>query len=189
VSALKSKVIFLDRDGVLNKIVVHQELGTIDSPMNVGEVELLPKVPEALLLLSQKGFELVITTNQPAAAKGKTTLANLNQVHAKIVELCEKGGARITTSKLCLHRAEDNCNCRKPQPGMLLEYLQDHPHLQKSQSWIIGDSATDVQAGVAAGVQTAFMGPQKCDACKVLSDLQLKPGMWVSTLFDFAQKA
>ena len=132
------KMIFLDRDGVLNRVWVHEEQGTIDSPMNIQQVELFPEIPKTLKSLQDLGFGLCIVTNQPAAAKRKTTLENLQKVHQEIVRQCESQGAKIITSKICFHRSEDNCSCRKPKPGMLLEVVQEHPvHIK--DSWMIGD--------------------------------------------------
>lgn len=179
-------VIILDRDGVLNKIVVDAELGTIDSPLNPSQVSIFSWVPKALQELSNMGYSLSIATNQPSYAKGKTTLENLKNVHTKIVSLCESSGAKITRSHICWHRSEDSCNCRKPKPFMLLEELSRFDESVKSNSWMVGDSHTDIEAGILAGIKTAFLGPRKCDACKLLKASSLAPTIWCENLQEFA---
>lgn len=176
-------LIFLDRDGVLNEIVVDPEHGTIDSPLHPDQVRVFPWVPGALARISKLGFDLAIISNQPAAAKGKTTLANLQATHERVVALAESGGARIGSSHLCFHRSEDGCGCRKPKTGLLEEAFK-RGFFVREGSWIVGDGVTDVQAGKDFGVQTAFLGPKKCDACKILdSD---RPDFWGENLEEFA---
>jgi len=87
-------LVLLDRDGVLNALVVDPEHGTADSPLHPSQVRLLPGVPEALARLTRAGFVLRIVSNQPAAAKGKTTRANLEAVHEKVVSLLPKPAYR-----------------------------------------------------------------------------------------------
>src|SRR5215469_5534383 len=114
-------LILLDRDGVLNRVVVDPEHGTIDSPLHPDQVEVFPWVPEALLRLGRAGFALAIVSNQPAAAKGKTTRSNLERVQSRVLAEAESAGARIASSHFCFHRAEDGCDCRKPKTGLLQE--------------------------------------------------------------------
>lgn len=175
-------VLILDRDGVLNAMVVDAEHGTIDSPLHPDQVRLLPGVAQALVRAQQLGFTLAIATNQPAAAKGKTTLANLHAVHAAVVTLAQALGARIATSQLCLHRAEDGCDCRKPRPGLLLQALAAIPDADRHRSWMIGDGVTDVAAGKAAGVRTAFVGARKPDAERVFETGPGMPDHWATDL-------
>ena len=180
-------LVILDRDGVLNAMVVHPEHGFVDSPLHPDQVEVFPWVPECLSRLTNAGFELRIATNQPAAAKGKTTRENLEATHRKIVEACRARGAVVAQSHICYHRSEDHCSCRKPQPGLLLDALADLPEDLRRRSWMVGDGVTDVQAGKAAGVLTAFLGPKKCDACKILDDRGLKPDFWGPSLRELTE--
>lgn len=168
-------LVVLDRDGVLNAVVVDPEHGTIDSPLHPSQVELLPGAREAVAQLAREGWALSIASNQPAAAKGKTTLANLQATHAAVLAAL---GTPIASSHLCLHRAEDGCACRKPRPGLLLEALAAHPDVDRARAWMVGDGVTDVQAGAAAGLQTAFLGARKCDACKVFEQRAVEPTFW-----------
>src|SRR5260370_22613455 len=107
-------LILLDRDGVLNRVVVDPEHGTIDSPLHPDQVDVFPWVPEALLRLQRAGFGLAIVSNQPAASKGKTTRENLERVQARVLAEAQRAGARIASSHLCFHRSEYGCSRRKP---------------------------------------------------------------------------
>jgi D-glycero-D-manno-heptose 1,7-bisphosphate phosphatase len=79
-------------------------------------------------------------------------------VHERVLAEAQRDGGVISSSHLCFHRSEDGCACRKPKPGLLLDALALHPACEREQVWMVGDRATDVLAGKAAGVQTAFLG-------------------------------
>lgn len=163
-------LVILDRDGVLNAHTVDAEQGTIDSPLHPRQVRILDGVPEALAQLNRLGFGLAIASNQPAAAKGKTTYENLRAVHSAVVAGVETRGARILSSHLCFHRSEDCCACRKPRPGLLAEAFAQNPGFAQGSSWMVGDGVTDVQAGRALGLRTVFVATRRCDACAILKD-------------------
>jgi D-glycero-D-manno-heptose 1,7-bisphosphate phosphatase len=178
-------LILLDRDGVLNRLVVDPEHGTVDSPLHPSQVAMLPGVAEALAQLTEAGYGLAIVTNQPAWAKNKTTRDNLEAVHRTVLAEAARLGGRILSSHMCLHRAEDGCACRKPKPGLLQQALACNPGHEPRRSWMVGDGLTDVQAGAALGLQSAFLGPRKCDACKLMEEWGLRPTLWVPDLAAF----
>lgn len=177
-------LILLDRDGVLNDMVVDPEHGTIDSPLAPDQVRLKRGVPEALAQLTAWGLPIAVVTNQPSAAKGKTTLDNLHAVQARVLELASAQGGRIFRWEMCVHRAEDGCACRKPKPGMLAAVLRAGNY-DLATTWMVGDGITDVQAGRAAGVRTAFLGSKRCDVCRVLTDTGSQPELHVTDLPEF----
>jgi D-glycero-D-manno-heptose 1,7-bisphosphate phosphatase len=181
------KLIILDRDGVLNEMVVDSEHGTIDSPLHLSQVKIIPGVPGALRKLTDAGYLLAIASNQPSAAKGKTTRDNLDAVHSEVLRLAQSEGGKIESSHLCFHRSEDLCACRKPLPGLLLEAMQRTGALP-SQTWMVGDGVTDVRAGQAAHVRTAFLGPNKCDICKIFEQNSLAPDLRCPSLVAFAEE-
>jgi D-glycero-D-manno-heptose 1,7-bisphosphate phosphatase len=178
-------LILLDRDGVLNALVIDAEHGTIDSPLHPDQVEVPDSVAEAVARLTAAGFGLAVVTNQPAAAKGKTTRENLEDTHARVIERACRLGGKILSSHICLHRAEDDCACRKPRTGLLEAAFARHPGFKRAGAWMVGDGVTDVQAGAALGLRTAFLGPRKCDACKVLVQHGLAPTWWGADLAGF----
>lgn len=151
-------LIILDRDGVLNRMLGVKHTSTYDSPMCAAQVELCEGVAEVLRDLTQAGYGLAIATNQPAAAKGKTTRADLEEVHRVVVEGVSALGGTILSSHICWHRSEDGCLCRKPKPGLLEEAIRVNANYARSGDvWMVGDRPVDVMAGVALGLSTAFL--------------------------------
>jgi len=183
----KKGLVLLDRDGVINEMVVNPEHGFIDSPLAPDQLRMLPGVTESLLSLQQAGWGLAIVTNQPSAKKGKTTYANLEATHARVVDELARGGIQILSSHICFDRSEDKSPRRKPAPGMLYEALTQNAQYPRWNAWMVGDGVTDVEAGARAGVKTAFLGPKKCDACKIFEQKSLKPDFWGSNLSQFVQ--
>jgi histidinol-phosphate phosphatase family protein len=181
------KLILLDRDGVLNRVVVDPEHGTIDSPLNPSQVKVFDGIPFLLFELNRAGYQFAIVTNQPAAAKGKTTAKNLQATHDLIVSILESEGAQILSSHICFHRSEDGCSCRKPKAGLLEAAFKANPGFSSFDSWMVGDGVTDIQAGAALGLNTAFLGPRKCDACKIFSEASLEPSFWGRNFIEFGQ--
>jgi D-glycero-D-manno-heptose 1,7-bisphosphate phosphatase len=141
--------VFLDRDGVLNRPPVSD--GKPLSPRGLDELMILPGVDEACGELRDAGFALVVVTNQPEIARGtltRETVDALNGVLAASLPLDE--------IVVCPHDDADNCDCRKPKPGMLLDAARRHD-IDLSQSVLIGDRWRDIGAGQAAGVHTVFI--------------------------------
>jgi D-glycero-D-manno-heptose 1,7-bisphosphate phosphatase len=171
-------LILLDRDGVLNRLVVDAEHGTIDSPLHPDQVEVLDGAAESLARLTRAGYGVAVVTNQPAWAKKKTTRRNLEAADEAVLAAVTRLGGRVLSSHICFHRAEDGCPCRKPKTGLLEEAFARNPDFAREGAWMVGDGVTDVQAGAALGLATAFLGPRKCDACKILGQRDLSPTWW-----------
>jgi histidinol-phosphate phosphatase family protein len=186
-------LIVLDRDGVLNQTVPNPAEPRPDSPLRAADVVVFPWVAAALRRLTDAGYGLVVASNQPAWAKGKTSRDDLDQVHRLIVDGAQAGGAVILSSHICYHRAEDGCHCRKPKTGLLEEAFRRHPGYALAASWMVGDRATDVLAGAALGLRTALLdgGGGAVDAAvnaadaALLSERQVRPSYQGSDLRDF----
>jgi D-glycero-D-manno-heptose 1,7-bisphosphate phosphatase len=155
--------VFLDRDGVINALIPDPHSGRCESPLNVEEVSLLPGAAAAAARLVHAGFALVCTSNQPAAAKGTVSVAGLQAVHERVLELLAREGVYLDGSYLCPHHPEGiveklsgACDCRKPRPGML-ETACDVLGLDPGRSWMVGDTDADIAAGVAAGCRTMLI--------------------------------
>jgi histidinol-phosphate phosphatase family protein len=136
--------VFLDRDGTLLP-----ELGYLSSPERV---RLLPGAAEALRVLASAGYALVVVTNQSAIGRGVATRDAVDAVHARVEALLGAEGVRLDGVFVCPHAPDEGCPCRKPAPGLLLE-ARDALGLALDRSWLVGDTAKDVQAATAAGVQ------------------------------------
>jgi D-glycero-D-manno-heptose 1,7-bisphosphate phosphatase len=154
---------FLDRDGVLNELVADPASGAVESPLAPEDVRLIPGAAAAAARLARAGYTLVCVSNQPAAAKGRVSVAQLLAVHAQVIGLLASEGAELTASRLCLHHAEGvvealakPCSCRKPAPGMLFDAAAALG-LDLANSWMVGDTDADIAAGRAAGCRTLLI--------------------------------
>lgn len=152
--------VFLDRDGVLNELVEDPVAGVPESPLSVDDVRLIPGAAGGALALHEAGYMLVCVTNQPAAAKGKVTLGELEAIQGRVAELLGAEGVTLDAWRMCPHHPDgvteglaENCQCRKPAPGMLLDAARELS-LDLSRSWMVGDTDADTQAGAAAGCRT-----------------------------------
>ena len=138
--------VFLDRDGTL----MHDS-GYVGDP---ALVEVYPGVPEALARLKARGFKTVIVTNQSGIPRGHFTEADFHAVQARFEELV--GPGLIDAMYFCADHPEAATDRRKPGPGMLLEATRDQG-LDLASSWMIGDRAGDVEAGIRAGVRSILV--------------------------------
>jgi D-glycero-D-manno-heptose 1,7-bisphosphate phosphatase len=156
--------IFLDRDGVLNDVVVDAQSGLCESPYRVEDVYLTGGAGEALHLLASLGVRTAVVSNQPAAAKGTHTPAELEAVHREVVRQLADVGVAIDVWRYCMHHPDGidselgrACSCRKPAPGLILMAAADLGIDDLSASWVIGDSDVDIAAGRAAGCRTILV--------------------------------
>ena len=184
--AASQGLILLDRDGVLNALVPNPAEPRPDSPLRTSEVVVFDWVPDVLRDLTRAGFGLAIASNQPAWAKGKTTRAELQAVHAAVVlEATSKGGV-ILSSHICHHRAEDDCTCRKPATGLLANAFAQHPGHDRAASWMVGDRAADIIAGTTFGLRTALVGDVAAEDRATLAAHNLTATFEGRDLRDFA---
>jgi D-glycero-D-manno-heptose 1,7-bisphosphate phosphatase len=155
--------VFLDRDGVIVELVWDDADGAFEAPNVRDDVALVPGAAAAIRRLRALGFRTVVVSNQPAAAKGRATLADLDGVHERFVQVLGDAGASIDAYRYCMHHPEgvdptlgEACGCRKPKPGMLLDAAAELG-LELSASWMIGDSDTDIEAGLSAGCRAVLV--------------------------------
>lgn len=144
------RAVFLDRDGVINRALVQN--GKPYAPSTLEEFEILDGVETAISSLKAQGFQVVIVTNQPDLAKKILDPKILSEMHARI-----ERELKVDAIKVCVHTDEQNCLCRKPRPGMLLEAAEEFS-IDLSQSYMIGDRWRDMDAGKAAGCKTILIG-------------------------------
>lgn len=155
----KQKAIFLDRDGTINKYVGFLR--------NIDEFELIEGVSEAIKRINQSGYLAIVVTNQPVIARGEVSWDELHEIHKKMETLLGKDGAYIDGLYICPHHPDKgfggerpeykfDCDCRKPKPGLLLSAAKDF-NIDLSESYMIGDSERDVNAGNSAGCRKSFI--------------------------------
>ena len=139
-----NKTVFLDRDGVINRKLENDYVKSWD------EFVFLPGVFEAIKAIKEKGYLVIVVTNQRGITRGFMTEKDLQEIHQKMQDELKKHGAQVNDIFYCPHNISDKCNCRKPEPGMLIE-AQKKWDIDFAQSYIIGDSESDIEAGKRAG--------------------------------------
>jgi D-glycero-D-manno-heptose 1,7-bisphosphate phosphatase len=145
--------VFLDRDGTLNaRPPAHQYIGSVD------EFVWLPGAREGLARLSGAGYLLAVASNQRGVARGIVPAGVLPELEERIQRDLAAYGCRIEAFRYCVHDLDDGCACRKPAPGLILG-LAAELGVRLSESWMIGDSESDVLAGKAAGCRTVLLAP------------------------------
>jgi histidinol-phosphate phosphatase family protein len=137
--------IFLDRDGVINE-------NRSDYVKSWSEFSFLPGSREAIAALAQAGHRIVVCTNQAGIAKGMISIETIEDIHQRMLAEIARVGGYIEKVYYCPHGKDTQCKCRKPRPGMLL-HARDELGLDLNDAVFVGDSITDVRAGLAAGVQ------------------------------------
>lgn len=141
------KALFLDRDGVINKkMPVH------DYVKSWQEFEFLPEIEKLIKKFNRQGYLVVVVTNQKGIARGLVSEKTVKEIHQRMIRELRKKGAIIDAVYFCPHDDKDNCDCRKPKPGMLFQAAKDL-NIDLSQSILIGDEETDLKAAKAAGCQ------------------------------------
>jgi D-glycero-D-manno-heptose 1,7-bisphosphate phosphatase len=146
---MKKKAVFLDRDGVINQTIFR--MGKARAPYTLEEFSFLPGVPEAVTFLREEGFEIIVVTNQPDVARGWVTREAVDLVNQYVSERLG-----IPDIRSCFHTEHDQCECRKPNPGMLLAAAMDHD-IDLEKSFMVGDRGSDVEAGKRAGCKTVLI--------------------------------
>jgi D-glycero-D-manno-heptose 1,7-bisphosphate phosphatase len=143
------RAVFLDRDGVINRAFVRE--GKSYPPASLEEVEILPQVQWALNNLKTTGYLLIVVTNQPDVATGKTSKLAVDEINSYLAN-----SLPIDEFRTCYHDDKDGCHCRKPLPGALLDAAIAY-QIDLKNSFMIGDRWKDIEAGAAAGCKTFFI--------------------------------
>ncbi len=149
------KAVFLDKDGTLIE----------DVPYNAdpGKIRFTRGSTEGLRLLQKCGYRLIVVTNQAGIAKGLVTVPDLQVMRARLFELSEAAGVRLSGFFFCPHHPEGtveqyrvSCDCRKPEPGLILRAAREHS-IDLTASWLVGDILHDIEAGRRAGCRTILI--------------------------------
>lgn len=143
------RAVFLDRDGVLNRAILRE--GKPYPPPSAAEMEIVAGAPAALARLKQRGFLLLVVTNQPDVARGTQTLEAVEAIHRVLRDVLPLDDVLV-----CPHDDRDACACRKPAPGLLLA-ARERYGIDLGRSFLVGDRWRDMDAGAAAGCRTVFL--------------------------------
>lgn len=142
-------LVFLDRDGVINR-------NRADHVKSWHEFEFLPGSLTGLALLHRAGYRTFVITNQAVINRGVLSSEDLDNIHRRLLAQVERAGGKIEAVLYCPHRPEENCGCRKPRPG-LLEQVRQRYSVAPEGSWLVGDHANDIAAGLQAGCRTILV--------------------------------
>jgi D-glycero-D-manno-heptose 1,7-bisphosphate phosphatase len=164
--------VFLDRDGVLNRAIVRD--GKPYPPASVDELEIVLDAACALARLRAAGYLLIVVTNQPDVGRGTTKLAVVEGINDRL-----RASLPLDAVAMCTHDNVDQCTCRKPKPGLLLQAAEKFG-IDLSKSYMIGDRWRDIDAGKAAGCRTALIGDGYAEG------LKSRPDTTVGTLTEAA---
>jgi D-glycero-D-manno-heptose 1,7-bisphosphate phosphatase len=142
---MSQNYVLLDRDGVIN-------IDSDDYIKSADEWNPIPKSLEAIALLNKHGFKVAVITNQSGVGRGLYDEAVLNEIHNKMMRLTEEKGGRIDAIYYCPHIPIDNCDCRKPKPGMLNQFAKAN-NISLADVFFVGDKIADIQAAESAGAK------------------------------------
>lgn len=143
---LKQKAIFIDRDGVIN-------FNREDYVKSWAEFEFIPGAKDAIKHINETDFLLIIITNQSPIGRGIFTQDILDGIHKNMLEELFEHGCYVDAIYFCPHKPDDDCSCRKPKPGLILEAADDFK-IDLPSSWMLGDSDSDLEAGSEVGCKT-----------------------------------
>jgi D-glycero-D-manno-heptose 1,7-bisphosphate phosphatase len=158
-----TRAVFLDRDGVLNRAIVRN--GKPFSPDSVAEMEIVPDAAEALAQLRAHGFRLIVATNQPDIARGRLTIQEVSAMNEHL-----RSRLPLDAIEVCTHDDPDRCDCRKPEPGLLLR-ASKRDGIVLRDSFMVGDRWRDIEAGHRAGCRTVLIGDGYGEAFKSQPDV------------------
>ena len=143
---MKSPALFIDRDGTIIKQIDGHYISSIE------QIELIENIFPAILMLQNEGYLVIIVTNQAGINKGILSNEQVDEINQHIIQLMKKQGIEISAVYVCPHKPEEQCKCRKPQPGLLLKAAKEH-NIDLENSIIIGDTDKDTEAGLNAGLK------------------------------------
>jgi len=144
------KAVFIDRDGVINNDEGHYYVYRVE------DFKINKHIVDGFQMLHEAGYKLIIITNQGGVAKGQYTEEDVKKVHDYFIDQMAQQDIPITAIYYCPHHnSVSECDCRKPKPGMIHRAIREH-QIDANQSFLIGDSVRDIQAGEAAGLKACF---------------------------------
>ena len=140
-----------------------------DYVKTVQELEIFPNIGRSIKKINEKGFLVIVITNQSAIGRKLTSENELQKIHNSLQDYLKKWSAKIDAIYYCPHIPDDNCNCRKPKPGLLIQAANDY-NIDLQNSWMIGDHDRDVQSGLNAGCNSIMVTPENSFE-KIISDI------------------
>lgn len=168
------KFIFLDRDGVINKDP--EGWAAYSYVTRWEDFYFLPGVLDALKELTEKKYKIAILSNQAGVGKGIYTEDALNEITKKMVEKIEKNGGKIYSVNYCIHKTEDNCDCKKPRTGLFKKAVKGLD-VDFTDTYFVGDTQRDIEAGKKIGCKTILVMCGKTKNAKSAENWEFKPDL------------
>jgi D-glycero-D-manno-heptose 1,7-bisphosphate phosphatase len=170
----RNKAIFLDRDGVIDKLLYDHDRG-IYSAKDMDDFELIPGAKDAILKFKEKGYLVIVITNQPGLTYGYIKEKDYDEINNFLKSL---GVDDVFT---CVHSPDAKCECRKPSPKMINDAAVKYD-IDLSNSVMVGDNLSDIKAGKVCG-KTVFIGNKRADIMNLFSERKIEPdGHFVSLI-------
>lgn len=144
----QKKIVFLDRDGVINK-----EIGFLHK---IDDFKFIDGAIESFKYFQSAGFNLIVVTNQSGIYRGYFSEESFHILNDWMINQFKNKGVKLLDVYYCPHGPNSNCKCRKPQPGMFLKASKEH-NIDLKNSWMIGDKETDIQAANRAGINNTIL--------------------------------
>lgn len=141
------KIAFLDRDGTINLDYPDMDWKNIENPV------LLEGAITGMKYLREKGFEIIIVSNQYIIGEGIITFEQFNSFHNQLLKILENNNIRVLDSFICPHSRIDDCECCKPKPGLILQAIKKYTDIDLSESIMCGDSMSDLKCAEAMGLK------------------------------------
>ena len=171
-------VVFIDRDGVINKNLFG------DYIKNWEEFKFLPGSLNSLKLLKANGIKVIVVSNQSGVAKGLMTLEQLENVNQKFLKAVRDYGGEIEAVYYCVHSPDDNCECRKPKPGLFFKASKDFG-IDLERTYTVGDYISDIEAGTSVGSKTILVRTGRGEETLLSRDKwNVEPDYIVSDLYE-----
>jgi len=171
-----NRAVFLDRDGTMAADVLY-----CNCPE---DFELFPTTAKAIKLLSEHSYKIIVVTNQSGIARGYFTEETLGRIHQKMLSQLSEEGTQIDGIYYCPHHPDDNCECRKPKPKMVLQAADEHD-IDLKRSFVVGDKPQDIQLGRNVGSRTILIPsppgenePEPCSPDYTAADLY-QAALWI----------
>ena len=176
---MANRAVFLDRDGTI----------AIDVPYcrRPEDFKLFPNIARAIKLLDEHGYKVIIITNQSGVARGYFDEDTLDRIHQKMQRELAERGACIDGIYYCPHHPDDDCECRKPKPKMILQAAKEHD-IDLKQSFMVGDMPMDVQVGQNAGCRTVLLLPDTGENETGSTPDYIAPDLYAAALWIINQK-
>lgn len=162
-----SKFVLLDRDGIIFKYRRDQYVNT------TADIEYIDDALNSLKKLTDSGFKIIVISNQAGVGKGLMSLENLEAITIKLLSDVKTAGSKIEEIYYCIHKTDENCECRKPKPGLIYKAAEKY-NINLSKTFLVGDNESDIEAGKNAGCKTILVLTGNA-SLKSFDELKTKP--------------